>query len=111
MELASRYHGDDNTSMQANNTSAFNCRAVTGRPGVFSKHNYRRAIDNNTIQNPYVNGDTVLPKTESRFLDRSKRQSGLIQANGVVVQAFNKSGWKWGGNWTSLKDYQHFEKH
>jgi hypothetical protein len=27
-----------------------------------------------------------------------------------VVKAFAKRGWKWGGNWKSLKDYQHFSK-
>jgi hypothetical protein len=23
---------------------------------------------------------------------------------------FKELGWDWGGDWTSLKDYQHFEK-
>jgi hypothetical protein len=25
-----------------------------------------------------------------------------------VVEAFASIGWPWGGNWSSLKDYQHF---
>jgi hypothetical protein len=25
-----------------------------------------------------------------------------------VVRAFAAIGWEWGGDWTSLKDYQHF---
>jgi len=25
-----------------------------------------------------------------------------------VVAAFARIGWEWGGNWNSLKDYQHF---
>lgn len=40
--------------MEANNTSAFNCRDVTGKPWVFSRHNYGGAIDINPIQNPYI---------------------------------------------------------
>ncbi|MFR6384089.1 MAG: M15 family metallopeptidase [Odoribacter splanchnicus] len=27
-----------------------------------------------------------------------------------VVKEFIRLGWTWGGNWTSLKDYMHFEK-
>jgi D-alanyl-D-alanine carboxypeptidase len=26
----------------------------------------------------------------------------------AVVAAFASIGWEWGGNWVSLKDYQHF---
>src|SRR5262249_38691464 len=32
------YEGDDERSMAANNTSAFNCREVAGKPGVWSQH-------------------------------------------------------------------------
>jgi L,D-peptidoglycan transpeptidase YkuD (ErfK/YbiS/YcfS/YnhG family) len=54
MELIERYDGDDHRSMEANNTSAFNCREIAGRPGVFSNHSYGSAIDINPVQNPYV---------------------------------------------------------
>jgi len=27
-----------------------------------------------------------------------------------VVKTFKRLGWTWGGEWKSLKDYQHFEK-
>lgn len=54
MALIEKYGADDDRSMAANNTSAFNCRDVTGKPGVFSKHSYGGAIDINPIQNPYV---------------------------------------------------------
>ena len=33
METVDVYEGDDDLSMAANNTSAFNCRPVTGRRG------------------------------------------------------------------------------
>ena len=54
MELIDRYDADDDRSMAANNTSAFNCREVTGRPGVLSNHSYGSAIDINPVQNPYL---------------------------------------------------------
>ena len=54
MELIERYAANDDRSMEANNTSAFNCRDVTAKPGVWSKHSYGGAIDINPLQNPYV---------------------------------------------------------
>jgi hypothetical protein len=32
----------------------------------------------------------------------------MIHSGGVVVLAFARVGWGWGGNWHSLQDYQHF---
>jgi len=26
------------------------------------------------------------------------------------VKIFKKYGWKWGGDWSGVKDYQHFSK-
>src|SRR6202012_3523260 len=50
------YGGNDDASMASNNTSAFNCRDATGKPGVFSNHSWGRAIDINRLPNPYVKG-------------------------------------------------------
>ncbi|MEO1482569.1 MAG: M15 family metallopeptidase [Myxococcota bacterium] len=110
MRLVSEYGGSDDRSMEANNTSAFNCRSVTGKPGVFSKHSYGTAIDINPRTNPYVRGTRYEPKNAGPFLDRSKDFPGSINAGGPVVSIFAKLGWTWGGSWRSLKDYQHFEK-
>lgn len=55
------YEGNDDASMAANNTSAFNCRDATGKPGTFSNHSWGRAIDINPLTNPYVKGDEVFP--------------------------------------------------
>lgn len=44
---------DDYASMAADNTSAFNCRQVVGRPGVRSPHSYGRSLDINPWENPY----------------------------------------------------------
>ena len=32
----------------------------------------------------------------------------MIKAGDVVVSAFGSIGWGWGGNFNSIKDYQHF---
>lgn len=107
MELVDNYDGDDDQSMAANNTSAFNCRLVTGGSS-YSEHSYGRAIDINPVVNPYVKGSTVLPPAGSAYVDRSLDAPGMIHANDEVVQAFAARGWIWGGTWSSLKDYQHF---
>jgi hypothetical protein len=109
MALIDEYGGDDDRSMAANNTSAFNCRSVAGRPGVWSEHSYGRAIDINPIQNPYVSASgTVSPPGGAAYTDRTRLSPGMVVADDGVVQAFAGIGWQWGGDWTSAKDYQHF---
>jgi hypothetical protein len=95
--------------MAANNTSAFNCRSVYGRPGVWSQHSYGWAIDINPVQNPFVrSGGSVVPPAGRAYVDRSKKSPGMIHRGDVVVRAFARVGWEWGGYWMSSKDYQHF---
>jgi hypothetical protein len=109
MQLVDVYHGDDDRSTAADNTSAFNCRIVAGHPGVWSQHAYGRAIDINPLENPEVLSDgTVVPPAGVAYVDRSQRAKGMIVADGVVVRAFATVGWEWGGNWKSFQDYQHF---
>jgi hypothetical protein len=103
------FDGDDERSMEANNTSAFNCRAITGQPGTFSKHSYGTAIDINPLQNPYVKQNIVLPRN-SRYLSRQQHVPGMISTDSEIVKLFKQKGWRWGGDWRSLKDYQHFER-
>jgi hypothetical protein len=104
------YGGNDDRSMEANNTSAFNCRDKTGQPGNFSNHSWGRAIDINPLTNPYVKGNTVFPAAGRAYLDRSKTYKGGIQANDFVVKLFQQHRWTWGGSWKDRQDYQHFEK-
>jgi len=103
------FKGSDDDSMAANNTSVFNCRVVPGSK-KYSKHAYGRAIDINPIQNPYIKGTTILPPAGNAFADRSQQHPALIKKNDAIYHLFVKRGWKWGGNWRTLKDYQHFEK-
>lgn len=109
MELIEEYDGSDDASMAADNTSAFNCRPITGSPDRFSIHSYGKAIDINTVENPYVRGTTVLPPAGAAYLDREDVRPGMIVKNDAVVKAFKDKGFDWGGSWKSLKDYQHFE--
>jgi len=104
------YQGDDDASMAANNTSAFNCRDVTGQPGKFSNHSWGRAIDINPLTNPYIKGDKVLPPEGRQYLDRTHAFPGSILADSFIVKRFAQAGWQWGGGWSDRKDYQHFEK-
>ena len=110
MQTVARYPGaEDELSMQDNNTSAFNCRLLpSGR--AWALHAYGRAIDVNPLINPFIDsrGD-IQPKTAGPYLDRNRTDPGILHANDPAVRAFTDRGWRWGGDWRSPKDYQHFE--
>lgn len=119
MRLASDYNGNDDLSMKANNTSAFNCRLMTGSLNKWSKHSFGKAIDINPLQNPYIakKGRVVLPKEGQNYIGNKRKHSpnsvaskAIILEDDPIVELFNYYGWKWGGSWRTLKDYQHFEK-
>ncbi|SEG76814.1 D-alanyl-D-alanine carboxypeptidase [Thermomonospora echinospora] len=108
MEPVDKYRGSDFDSIEANNTSAFNCRQATGS-GSWSQHAYGLAVDINPCENPYVSADgTISHKDCVKYKDRSLDVPGLIHRGDKTVQAFADIGWGWGGNWTGVKDYQHF---
>jgi hypothetical protein len=107
MQRVDRFDGSDIRSMNANNTSAFNCRYVAGTT-TWSQHAFGTAIDINPVQNPYVQGNHVSPERGRPWADRSKQHPGMIRGGGVVVRVFAHIGWEWGGFWSSAKDYQHF---
>lgn len=109
MRLIEDYGGSDEASMRDDNTSAFNCRPVTGGT-AFSKHSYGLAIDINPLYNPYIRGNITLPPEGAAYVDRSLAVKGMIRANEICPREFLVRGWTWGGNWESRKDYQHFEK-
>ncbi len=105
--LVDAYGASDDRSMEADNTSAFNCRFVAGT-SRWSEHAYGKAIDINPVENPYVDGSHVSPEKGRPYADRSKRKRGMIHANDKVVKAFRAIGWGWGGAWSGPKDFQHF---
>jgi hypothetical protein len=103
------YHGSDDRSVEADNTSSFNCRAaVAPGPKHWSMHAYGKAIDVNTMENPYVQNGTVSHANGRRFLDRSRVRAGMAVEGGILVRAFARIGWGWGGRWSGSPDYQHF---
>jgi len=106
LRLVDDFGGSDDDSMAADNSSAFNCRPVTGGGG-FSEHSYGTAIDLNPVENPYLSGSLVLPPAGRGFADRHSAP-GVIQPGDAVVEAFASHGWTWGGSWSGPIDYQHF---
>lgn len=105
--IVESYDPDAPPTGDGNGTGAFVCRPSTGA-SHFSQHAYGLAIDVNTFQNPYAKGAVVLPELASAYLLRSRARPGMVLRNGPVVEAFARIGWQWGGDWNSLKDYQHF---
>lgn len=105
------YNGSDVRSMEANNSSAFNYRRVAGSKRL-SAHSFGRAVDINPRYNPFVgrNGQTVSPPSSRKYTARNKKFRYKIQANDLCVRLFKKYGFRWGGDWRTVKDYQHFEK-
>ncbi|MEM9203129.1 MAG: M15 family metallopeptidase, partial [Actinomycetota bacterium] len=101
------FAADDDASMRANNSSAFNCRLIDGT-NRWSQHAYGGAIDINPLVNPWVRGDVVDPPGGAAYVDRTIDEPGLIRAGDVVTDAFAAIGWGWGGDWSSSLDYQHF---
>jgi hypothetical protein len=91
-----------------NVTGSFECRDAVNT-GKWSQHAYGLAIDINPFHNPYLKGDLVLPELASFYLDRKLRLPGMVET-GDVVADFAAIGWKWGGNWNSLKDWMHFSE-
>jgi len=97
----------DVAAMRADNTSAFNCRPVTGNPYRVSQHSYGNAIDINTVRNPYVVGSRVYPSFARTYLNRSNVRTGMITRRSVIATTMSRLGWPWGARWAH-PDYQHF---
>lgn len=92
-----------------NNTASYVCRAVTGG-SRYSEHSFGLAIDINPFQNPYVKDEIVIPELAMTYLERDRIRPGMLEPDDIVVWAFEQIGWSWGGDWITLKDYQHFAR-
>lgn len=95
----------DARSMAANNTSAFNFRFIQGTTRL-SWHAFGRAIDINPFLNPCVTDGIADPVGAVYDPERP----GTLFADAPVVKFLKDRGWRWGGDWASLKDWQHFDK-
>lgn len=103
----------DSASIDVNNTSCFMYRPATGSSKL-SKHSYGRAIDINPQQNPYVSYTSGSPvwshENANDYIDRTTGLPHVITEQDICYQIFTKYGFTWGGSWTNIKDYQHFQK-
>lgn len=88
-----------------NNTSGFIYRPMASGKHL-SYHAHGWALDINPRQNPYIKGQKVLPPG-ARY---DPAQPGTLVAGHPLVKAFKAMGWTWGGDWSSHKDYMHFQK-
>ena len=103
------YDGDDDASMVANNSSAFNYRLIAGTSRL-SRHAYGLAVDINPLMNPWVTSHGIYPVEGSLYADRTLGQVGMIIKGDPCYEAFISRGFEWGGDWSSSQDYQHFDK-
>lgn len=114
MVLIDDYDADDETSMQANNSTCFCYRKVAGSTKL-SKHAQGLAVDINPLYNPCekrrADGSRhVQPSTAAGYCDRSKSFPYKIDRQDLCYRLFIAHGFRWGGAWKSVKDYQHFER-
>lgn len=104
----------DTASMEANNTSAFCYRQITGS-STLSNHAYGCAIDINPLQNPYVwhgsDGSLQCQDPDATpYLDRNLDDPHIIRKGDICDEIFSAHDFSWGGDWTDPIDYQHYEK-
>lgn len=108
MRPIEEFGGDDNASMAANNTSAYNCRsaAQANSPAADSPHANGRAVDINPRQNPWLDPrcDCFMPT--GRHAARTPGPGKILQG-GPVWRAFTGRGWTWQN--VATPDYQHFD--
>lgn len=115
MVLIDDYNAVDEVSMTHNNSSCFCYRNISGT-GTISKHGRGLAVDINTLYNPYVkvrNGKTLVePEAGRPYINNRDKRTDIpfkIDRNDLAYKLFTAEGFSWGGNWNSVKDYQHFE--
>ncbi len=101
-----KYNWNDDKSMEDNNTSAFNYRFVAGTTRL-SNHALGRALDINPQLNPVFYSDG---KKSPDNGNRDTTKPYTFTPDHFVVKELKKRGWRWGGDWNSLKDYHHFDK-
>ena len=113
MVLVDNYNADDEASMRANNSSAFNYRHTPGGTRL-SAHSRGMAVDINPLYNPYVKHYPdrvyVAPATATEYVVRHGAFPYKIERDDLCCRLFLERGFEWGGDYKTIKDYQHFEK-
>ena len=123
INLINEYDGNDEKSMEHNNSSAFNCRNISNSK-LPSIHSFGLAIDINPQQNPYLlteyePGKThipVFPALGMQYLNRTNIRAGMVESviddnsRETVIDIFHKHGFTiWGGSWNFPIDWHHFQ--
>ena len=113
MLLPDVYDADDETQMRDNNSSCFCYRNIAGSANL-SKHARGLAVDINTLYNPYYKDRAdgtryIQPATAEAYCDRTWDFPYKIDHDDLCFRLFTEAGFEWGGDWTSCKDFQHFE--
>ncbi len=110
--LVDDYGGDDELSMEDNNSSCFNYRTIAGTD-IISKHGLGIAVDINPRYNPYISdvpgAEEITPLNGVEYADRDKDFDYKIEKGDLCYELFTSYGFEWGGDWEGAKDYQHFE--
>lgn len=114
IQLIDDYDADDERSMTANNTSCFCFRTVEGSRKL-SKHAQGLAVDINTLYNPCVRFRSdgsryITPAAGRPYADRTQAFPYKLIYGDLCHRLFLQHGFRWGGSWHTVKDYQHFEK-
>jgi D-alanyl-D-alanine carboxypeptidase len=108
MQLVDDFDADDERSMAADNSSAFNLRPIAGTT-TLSQHSFGRALDINPRENPMVwpGQKRFVPAAGREFLDRGLLRPGMIVRPGPVTAILDELGWEWGGDWVHVADLHH----
>jgi hypothetical protein len=94
---------NDFASMRHDNTSAFNCRWVTGWRGVRSPHAYGRSIDIDPFENPFHSHAGWLPDA---WWTRHSAPYAWRSSKHRVVRIMRSAGFRWS---YPRSDPQHFD--
>jgi hypothetical protein len=52
----------------------------------------------------------VSPPAGAPYANRSRHDKGMVHRGDHAYRAFAQEDWKWGGDWSGTKDYQHFSR-
>lgn len=122
IRLINEFDGNDEKSMESNNTSAFNCRKTLNNK--LSIHSYGLAIDINPQQNPFLSTNyemgklniPTFPPQGMEYINRRNIRSGMVEtvlfeeSGETVIDIFAKYGFTvWGGTWDNPIDWHHFQ--
>ena len=108
MDPVEEFDGDMLTSLQANNTSAFNCRRPDqiNAPQAESPHANGRAIDINPDLNPWMDLRCQCWSPRATHQERTAAPGKIVPGDGTV-RLFEDEGWIWQN--ISVADYMHFD--